>query len=483
MGGLKLSFRAKMGGSKLSFRAGSAKISVGEIVMESIEKHFKRKLYQKLVDWKERSKGRTAVLVEGARRVGKSTVVEDFAKTEYESYILIDFNVAPQEIVGLFSDSRDDLDTIFHALELYYKVKLIERRSVIIFDEVQRCPMARSLIKYLVADGRYDYIETGSLISLRKNVQDIIIPSEEERIQMFPMDFEEFLWAIGDETTMPFLKTKFLQNEKVGAMHRKIMKDFRTYLLVGGMPQAVVGYLDGNNFEIADRIKRSILSLYHEDIHKYADGNDEKVVAIFDGIPGQLSKGNKRFTLASISENARSRSYEEAFNWLDESMIVNMCFNVTDPSVGLALTEQVTNAKCYLVDTGLLVTQAFLNKPYLDNEIYRAILLDKLNINEGMIVENYVAQALRMGGYRLYFYTSNDDVARKNDMEIDFLISKDNKLNPIEVKSGEYYRHSSIDKFKQKFGKKVGVRYVLHPKDLRVEGDLVYLPLYMTMFL
>lgn len=451
--------------------------------MAEEEIHLKRKLYDKLKDWKERSAGKTALLIEGARRVGKSTLAENFAKNEYKSYILIDFNVAPREITNLFTENRDDLNTIFNTLEVYYKTKLEERNSVIIFDEVQQCPPARSLIKYLVADGRYDFIETGSLIRLRRNIQDITIPSEEERLQMYPLDFEEFLWALQDETTVPYLRQCFENKTAIGAAHRKIMRDFRTYLLVGGMPQAVLAYLSNNDFEAADRAKRAILNLYHEDIHKYSEGNDEKVIAIFDGIPGQLSKGNKRFMLSSISETARNRSYEEAFNWLDESMTVNMCYNVTDPSVGLALTEQLTTAKCYLADTGLLVTQAFLSKPYLDNEIYRAILLDKLNVNEGMIAENYVAQALKMKGYKLYFYANNSDEKREDDMEVDFLISQENKLNPIEVKSGEYHRHSSIDKFKAKFGKKIGTRYVLHTKDLKTEKGLVYLPLYMAMFL
>lgn len=301
---------------------------------------------------------------------------------------------------------------------------------------------------------------------------------------MFPIDFEEFLWALGDEVTVPFLREHYGQRRPIGDVaHRRILRDFRTYLLVGGMPQSLAAYLEQNDFEAADRVKRSILNLYHEDIHKFADGNDEKVVAIFDGIPGQLSKGNKRFLLSSLSKEARSRSYEDAFVWLDESMIVNTCFNTTDPSAGLALTEQATNVKCYLVDTGLLVTQSFLNKTYLDNEIYNAILFDKLNINEGMIVENYVAQCLRASGHRLYYYSVNDERNRSNNMEVDFLISQEKKLNPIEVKSGNYNKHSSIDKFKAKFGKKVGTRYLLHTKDISVEDDLVCLPLYMAMFL
>ena len=444
---------------------------------------LKRKIYDKLLKWKKTSNGKTAILIEGARRIGKSTVAEYFARQEYDSYILIDFNKAPEEITSLFATQRDDLDQIFNTLEVYYKTKLVVRKSLIIFDEVQKCPDARSLIKYLVEDGRYDYMETGSLISLKKNVQDIIIPSEEERVRMYPLDFEEFLWAMGDEVTVPFLREKFIKKQEVGSLHRDIMKTFRTYVLIGGMPQSVIAYIDNGNFEQSDLAKKSILNLYQEDIHKYSHGNDEKVVAIFDGIPGQLAKHNKRFMLSSVSENARNRSYEEAFNWLDESMIVNLCYNTTDPTVGLALTREDTSVKCYLGDTGLLVTKSFENKSYLDNILYRDILLDKLNVNEGMIMENFVAQTLRTNGYRLFFYARNDDKNRDNDMEIDFLINRENKLSPIEVKSGEYNKHSSIDKFKKKYGKRVGERFVLHTKDVRVEGDVTYLPLYMAIML
>ena len=444
---------------------------------------LKRKIYDKLLNWKQKSNGKTAILVEGARRIGKSTIVESFGANEYESYILIDFNQAPKTITDLFTEERDDLDSIFNTLEVYYKKKLIPRKSLIIFDEVQKCPNARSLIKYLVQDGRFDYVETGSLISLKKNVQDIVIPSEEERIYMFPLDFEEFLWALDDTTTIPFLRDKYEKRQPVGALHRDIMKLFRTYVLVGGMPQSILAYIENKDFEQADHAKKAIINLYREDIHKYTEGNDEKVIAIFDGVPGQLSKHNKRFVLSSISENARNRSYEEAFNWLDESMIVNLCYNTSDPNVGLALTKEDTYVKCYLGDTGLLVTQAFQNKPYLNNTLYRDILLDKLNVNEGMIMENFVAQSLRMNGYKLFYYSQNDDENRNNVMEIDFLISQDNKLNPIEVKSADYNKHSSIDKFKNKFGKKVGKRYVLHTKDLKIIDDLIYLPLYMSIFL
>ena len=444
---------------------------------------LKRKIYDKLLNWKQKSNGKTAILVEGARRIGKSTIVESFGANEYESYILIDFNQAPKTITDLFTEERDDLDSIFNTLEVYYKKKLIPRKSLIIFDEVQKCPNARSLIKYLVQDGRFDYVETGSLISLKKNVQDIVIPSEEERIYMFPLDFEEFLWALDDTTTIPFLRDKYEKRQPVGALHRDIMKLFRTYVLVGGMPQSILAYIENKDFEQADHAKKAIINLYREDIHKYTEGNDEKVIAIFDGVPGQLSKHNKRFVLSSISENARNRSYEEAFNWLDESMIVNLCYNTSDPNVGLALTKEDTYVKCYLGDTGLLVTQAFQNKPYLNNTLYRDILLDKLNVNEGMIMENFVAQSLRMNGYKLFYYSQNDDENRNKDMEIDFLISQDNKLNPIEVKSADYNKHSSSDKFINKFGNNVGKRYVLHTKDLKIIDDLIYLPLYMSIFL
>lgn len=438
---------------------------------------LKRKIYDKMLDWKRTRRGKTALLIEGARRVGKSTIVCEFAKNEYDSYCLIDFNEAPQMIKDLFVNERDDLDMLFNTLETYYKVELEPRKSLIIFDEVQLWPAARSLIKYLVADGRYDYIETGSLINLKKNVKDIVIPSEEERLNMYPLDFEEFLWAMGDEVAMPFIRERFQSRMPVGAIHREIMKRFRKYILVGGMPQSVIAYMGSDDFENADIMKRSILKLYREDIHKYAN---DKVVALFSGIPGQLSKHSKRYQLASISESARIRDYDDAFTWLKESMLTNLCYAVSDPSVGLALTEDRNNVKCYLGDTGLLVSQAFENKPYLDNDIYRDILLDKLSVNEGMIMENYVMQALVASGYTPYYYSHNDEQTRENDMEVDFIISINNKLNPIEVKSGNYTKHSSLDKFKQKYGKQVGERYVFHPKDLSVRDDVVYLPLYMA---
>ena len=422
------------------------------------------------------------MLIEGARRVGKSTIAEEFAKNEYKSYLLIDFNKVSDEVKQVFINERENIDLFFNSIKQYYGIELYERESLIIFDEVQCFPIARSYIKYLVQDGRYDFLETGSLISIKENVQDIVIPSEEESIKMYPLDFEEFLWAMGNTVAMPFLKDCFDNKKSIGPLHNKFMRDFRTYILVGGMPQAVIEYVNTKSFASVDKVKKEILNLYHKDIMKYSGNNKTKVLSIYDRIPGQLSKGNKRFLLSSISNSARNRDYEEAFEWLAESMIINLCFNTTDPNIGLALTSDETSIKCYSSDTGLLITQTFLNKSYLDNELYKAILFDKLSINEGMIMENYVAQALRCKGYDLYFYTKYDDNV-EDTMEIDFIIVQDKKMNPIEVKSGRYNKHTSIDRFKKKYSKNVGTRYVLHTKDLKIENDIVYLPLYMTIFL
>ena len=444
--------------------------------------YFKRKIYNKLLDWKEKSNGKTALLIEGARRIGKSTIALEFAKSEYDEYLLIDFNIAPDEIKNLFIHERSDIDLILQKLQLFYGKILPIRKSLIIFDEVQFCPEARSLIKYLVADGRYDYLETGSLISIKKNVKNIIIPSEEKKINMYPLDFEEFLWALGDTTTIPFLKECYDNKTKVDIAHNRIMKDFRTYILVGGMPQAVLEYIKTKSFDNVDDKKRDILSLYHDDINKHGD-NSKKLIKMYDNIPGQLSNGSKKYKLSSIDKTARNQNYEDELTWLDEARIIILCHNVTDPNVGLSLTMDENNYKCYQSDVGLLVTQAFVNKPFVDNEIYKAILFDKLNVNEGMIMENFVAQTLKSKGYELFYYSKNDNDVIENNMEIDFLIVQDKKINPIEVKSGNYKKHTSIDRFKEKFGKNVGTRYVLHTKDLKVEDDIVYLPLYMAIFL
>ena len=445
---------------------------------------LRRKIYDRLVSWKQNSKGSSALLIDGARRVGKSYIAEQFAADEYRTHITIDFGNAPKDVLDLFVYDSADLDLFFAKLAAFYSTTLHKRESLIIFDEVQQYPRARQLIKYLVADGRYDYLETGSLIRLKKNVQDIIIPSEEEHIEMFPMDFEEFLWAMGDEATVPLIRRCFETRKPLGQpLHRKVMSDFRQYLLVGGMPQAVLAYLDGKNFEAADEAKRRILRLYRDDVSKFAEGYEDKVFAIFDGIPGQLSKKEKKYTLSSLDKNARFRTFEDSFIWLSEAMVVNTCFNATDPNVGLALSADHTKQKCYMADTGLLVTLTFMDKSYTDNELYRAILFDIMDINEGMLMENMVGQILRTNGHKLYFYSRSDNEHRENHMEIDFLITEGKKISPIEVKSGNYRSHSSLDKFRTKFSSKVGQSYILYTKDVMTKDNILHLPLYMAMCL
>ena len=445
---------------------------------------LKRKIYNELLAWKQKSNGQTALLIDGARRVGKSYIAELFARQEYKSHIIIDFGNAPQDILDLFVYESTDLDLFFAKLGAFYSTVLHKRESLIVFDEVQQFPRARQLIKYLVADGRYDYLETGSLIRLKKNTENIIIPSEEEHIEMFPMDFEEFLWAMGDEATTPLIRKCFESKKPLGqALHRKIMNDFRQYVLVGGMPQSVLAYIDGKNFEASDEAKRRILRLYRDDVSKFAAGYEEKVYAVFDGIPGQLSKKEKKYRLSSINKNARFRAYEESFIWLNEAMVINACFNSTDPNVGLALSADHAAQKCYMADTGLLVTHTFMDQAFTDNELYKAILFDRLDINEGMIMENIVAQMLRRNGHKLYFYSRSDSENRENHIEIDFLITEKKKIAPIEVKSAGYHSHVSLDKFRKKFSHKIGTSYILYPKDVMEKDGIWHLPLYMAMFL
>ena len=381
---------------------------------------LKRKIYQNLLNWKNSSKGSTAIMIDGARRVGKSYVAEEFAKNEYKSYIIIDFaNISP-EIEKLFIYERYDLNFFFQKLMAFYGTQLYPRESIIIFDEVQQFPIARQFIKYLVADGRYDYLETGSLIRLKKNTQNIVIPSEEEHIEMFPLDFEEFLWALGDTVTIPLLKECFGKRIPLGdGVHRKIMNTFKEYMLVGGMPQAILAYLPDKNFERADYVKRTIINLYREDITKFAEGYEDKVYAIFDNIPSQLSKKEKKYKISSLGKEARFRTYEDSFIWLNEAMIINQCFNATDPTIGLALSADHATQNCYMGDTGLLVTLAFMDSSFTNNDLYKSILFDHLNINEGMLMENIVAQMLRRNGHKLYFYSRNDPSNRENHMERD----------------------------------------------------------------
>lgn len=445
---------------------------------------LKRKIYDDLLTWKNQSNGASALMIDGARRVGKSFLCKLFAENEYRSHIIIDFGNAPKDILDLFQQDSANLDLFFAKLSAFYGVTLHERESIIIFDEVQQFPRARQLIKYFVADGRFDYIETGSLIRLKKNVQDIIIPSEEEHIEMFPLDFEEFLWALDDYATTPLIKQCYETKSQLGqALHRKIMNDFRQYVLVGGMPQAVVEYVNTKDFEKVDIVKQRILRLYRNDVSKFAAGYEDKVFAVFDGIPGQLSKKEKKYQLSSISKQARFRGYEDSFVWLNEAMIVNACFNATDPNVGLAMSADYTTQKCYMADTGLLVTHSFSDSSYIENEFYKAILFDKLGINEGMIMENIVAQMLRSNGHKLYFYSRSDNKNRENHMEIDFLIGENKKIAPIEVKSSNYISHSSLDKFKVKFSSKIGNSYILYTKDLMEKDGIMHLPIYMAMFL
>ncbi len=450
---------------------------------------MKRKIYDKLLDWKNTSKGDTALLIDGARRVGKSYIAENFAKKNYKSYILIDFNKANEDVCNLFVNYLDDLDTLFMYLSSYYNIKLYDRESIIIFDEVQMFPKARAAIKYLVADGRYDYIETGSLMSIRKNVKDITIPSEERHIRMYPMDFEEFLWAMDNEMLMPVIRDCFEKKKPMGQMlHRKAMDYFRQYMIVGGMPQAVEKYIQTKDFESVDITKRNILTLYREDIMKHSDGNELEIEAIFDEIPAQLSKHEKKFKLSDIKPTARMREYKQPFYWLDDAMIVNTCYNSSEPNIGLKMNMERKTLKCYMADTGLLISHAFDENGIVSEEIYKKLLFDKLSVNSGMLMENIVAQMLTAAGHKLYFFSKSSREKAEDRMEIDFLIAKSkitnkHNISPIEVKSGDRYTLSSIKKFMNKYKEQTNIPYVLHTKDLKEENGIVYLPLYMTMLL
>ena len=456
---------------------------------------MKRKIYQQLLDWKHDRRGEVALLIEGARRIGKSYIVEEFAKNEYDSYLLIDFSRVNPKVIEFFDLYLDDLDMLFTTLELYGKKKLIPRKnptdeasSLIIFDEIQFCPRARSAIKHLVADHRFDYIETGSLISIKKNVKDIMLPSEEHAIEMYPMDFEEFLWAMGDEMMMPFIKMQFEKRKPMEAFHRKALDYFRQYMIVGGMPQAVQTYVDTRDFDKVDERKRDILSIYRNDIRKYADNQETKVAAIFEELPGQLQKHEKKFRLADLQSHARMRDYSEAFFWLSDAKIINCCYNSTEPSIGLKLNEERTTLKCYMGDTGLLISHAFDERGIVTSELYQKLMFDKLEVNEGMLVENIVAQMLRAAGHKLYFFSKYSAKEADERMEIDFLIAKPtitsrHNISPIEVKSGSHYTITSLKKCIKKYDKQLATPYVLHDKDLKVEDGIMYLPLYMTPLL
>ena len=446
---------------------------------------MKRKIYDEMLLWKQNENGQSALMIDGARRIGKSYIVEEFAKREYKSYILVDFNNADDDLMEIFDKYLKNLDVFFSYLSLYFNVTLYSRNTVIVFDEVQLYPKARAAIKYLVKDGRYDYIETGSLVSINRNVKDIVIPSEEHRINMYPMDFEEFLWALGDENTMPFIRTCYEKKQALGPLHRKVMDIFRRYMIVGGMPQAVLKYVETNDFMKVDAVKRNILALYKADIEKYALGNEIKVKAIFDEIPSALSKHEKKFRLATISDKARYREYESSFFWLSESRVVNVCFNSTSPNIGLRLNEERTTLKCYMADTGLLLSHAFNLKVITGNELYLKLALGKLEVNEGMLTENVVAQMLKAAGHQLFFFSKNSSSDAQEKMEIDFLISKPvitnrHNISPIEVKSSNNYTITSLKKLIAKYAPMLAESYVLHAADVEVKDGITYLPLYMA---
>ena len=450
---------------------------------------LKRKIYKKLLAWKEKSKGSRAILVEGARRIGKSTICEEFAKNEYESYILIDFAKKDKTVEEYFTNYLNDLDTFFMLLSTYFKTPLTRRKSIIIFDEVQMFPLARASIKYLVADGRFDYIETGSLISIKENVKDIVIPSEEHCIKMYPLDFEEFCWALGEDELLEYIKKCFNQKLPLERnLHNKAMLLFKQYMLVGGMPKPLVLFIENNKeFSQADIVKREILDLYRNDIMKIKSQYRTKVLSIFDAIPGLLSQHEKRIIFKDIQPGSFADQYNETFFWLSDSMITNECFLCSDPNVGLSVNEVRSYVKCYMGDTGLLLSHAFDENELLEEDLYSQILNDKLSLNEGMLYENAIAQMLTANGHKLYFYTSYNPEKHRNDIEIDFLISNNSKLKyklfPIEVKSSKSYKTTSLQRFREKYQTRIGECYIIHPKNFAIKDGVICIPPYMTMCL
>ena len=447
---------------------------------------MRRKLYDELLKWKRESNGRTALMIDGARRVGKSYLVEEFAKSEYEAYLLIDFSKVKSKVKRYFDEYLGELDTFFLYLFTEFGVDLPKGKSLIIFDEVQKFPRAREAIKHLVKDGRYHYIETGSLISINKNVKDIVIPSEEHRVSLYPMDFEEFLWALGNETAMPLIRKRFAERKALGRdMHETLMALFRQYLVVGGMPQAVEEFASAHNLSAVDSIKRDILALYRADIHKYGGALRHRILSVFNAIPSELSRHEKKFVLADVDEHGKMRGFEAAFEWLKEAMTVNVAYAASEPNVGFKLNADMGSLKCYLGDTGLLVSQAFDESQLRAEEIHRRILTDRIELNEGMLVENAVAQMLRVAGHAPYFYSCADRAVKENRMEIDFLIDKPilsrrHNVSPVEVKSGANVSHISLDNFRIKYRSCLAEPFLLYDKDVMQKDGITYLPLYMT---
>lgn len=445
---------------------------------------IERGIYQKLLKWKTETKGRKALLIEGARRVGKSTIAEKFAKEQYRSYILVDFNNVSKKIRDNF-DNLNQLDIFFQNLSLEYNVRLYPRESLIIFDEIQKYPKAREAIKYLVADGRYDFLETGSLISIRENVENISIPSEERKIKMYPVDFEEFAAAMDEEILLEYIDDCWQKKEPLErSIHNKAMRLFREYLLVGGMPQSIVAYKENSrDFYMSDIEKRDILELYRDDIKKASRKYNSRVSALFDNIPGYLSRHEKKVVLSRLENDARFSQYDEPFFWLDDSMICNLCYKCTDPNVGFALNKDDAEIKCYLGDTGLLVSLAFSENEISDQQLYKAIMDGKLSLNEGMLYENMIAQMIAAKGKKLYFYSRYSEEKHRNDIEIDFLLSNESKTQmkifPIEVKSSNNYKTVSLERFHSLYSRRIEQSYVIHPKNLVMSEDIIKIPPYM----
>ncbi len=445
---------------------------------------LQRKAYEKLLQWKSASNGRSAVLIEGARRVGKTYLIRDFVKREYRSSIYLDFSKPDPTRDLLFTESAGNLDEFFSRLSLYAGVTLHPRESCIVFDEVQLFPLARQMVKHFVEDGRYDFIESGSLISIRRNTQGILIPSEEEKLELPPLDFEEFLWATGQKALFEAARQAFEAHQPMGqALHRMLMKHFREYMFVGGMPQAVEAHVVEQSLLAVREAQRKILTLYRNDIGKYAEGYDLKVRSIFDALPAMLSQHEKRFRLSSLSKSARMRDYEEAFLWLADSRIVGLCFNATEPTLGLQMNLERTLLKCYVADTGLLTTMAVDDGTAEAEDVLHALLTDRAGLNEGMFFENVVAQMLAAGGRRLFFFTQVKDDASRRSMEIDFLIRRGRKISPLEVKSSDPDRHASLDWFVEKYRGRLGEKYIVCTKDYQEKDGLIFLPAYMVPFL
>ena len=445
---------------------------------------IKRKVYQSLLNWKAETQGKKSLLIEGARRVGKSTIVEKFAKDQYRSYILIDFNKAPKTVRDNF-DNLNELDIFFQNLSLEYNVRLFPRESLIIFDEIQKYPRAREAIKYLVADGRYDYIETGSLISIKENVEGITVPSEERKLKMYPVDFEEFAEAMGEELLLEYIRQCYREEKQLEQkMHAKAMRLFREYMLVGGMPQSIVAYAEnGRDFFASDQEKRDILNLYRDDIKKASKRYNSRVSALFENIPGYLSTHEKKIVLSQIDDGARYAQYDDPLFWLDDSMICNLCYKCTDPNVGFALNKNDAAVKCYMGDTGLLVSLAFSENELSDQQLYKAIMGGRLSLNEGMIYENMISQMIAAKGKKLYFYTRYSEEKHRNDIEIDFLISNESKTSfrifPLEVKSSKNYSTTSLNEFRTLYPRRIAHSYIIHPKSSVKEDTITKIPPYM----